>query len=144
MCSINEEVAVDGSQSDGTIPRGGAVSHPQVLITRFHAIARASVAYIPPYCVGPHWGGMWGNVGIDFGGETSVVVGLWPFSDAKTAFLGVCPSLVVVASTEAVIPPQIPSELMARVLAARGCYSQRRTVLLRGPVLTHRYRTSGR
>ena len=86
---------------------------------------------------------MWGEVGIDFGGLTIVVVVLWPIFEAKTPFLGVPPSRVVGAATEASIPPQIPSELMPRVLAARECKSKRRAVLLGGPVLTRRYGTSG-
>jgi len=91
----------------------------------------------------PTRGGMWGEVGVDFGGLTIVVVVLWPIFEAKTPFLGVPPSRVVGAATEASIPPQIPSELMPRVLAARECKSKRRAVLLGGPVLTRRYGTSG-
>lgn len=34
---------------------------------------------------------MWGNVGVEFGGQAVVVVVLWPFSDAKTAVLGGVP-----------------------------------------------------
>jgi hypothetical protein len=80
----------------------------------------------------PTRGGMWGKVGVDFGGLTIVVVVLWPIFEAKTPFLGVPPSRVVGAATEASIPPQIPSELMPRVLAARECKSKRRAVLLGG------------
>jgi hypothetical protein len=35
-------------------------------------------------------GGMWGKVGVDFGGLTIVVVVLWPIFDAKTPFFGGC------------------------------------------------------